>query len=189
MVEVQIDRFPVSQLPARYDLARSATYTRLKQLYIEPEKEGKKSYVDAEQLALLDNFDDHIKKGGSIADFKPSSGQVIQSSGQPGQLAKTQSVESSGQVIESSGQSGQEMFVLMFERLADRLVPVADPLSNLEALERAAEKEWLLSTSQLAPLIGLKSDSFIRKKQFERYGFKIAKAGRNGTESAWKISK
>jgi hypothetical protein len=182
MTETQLDRFPVSELPARYSLARSATYTRLKQLDIEPEKEGKKSYVNAGQLAELDRFDDHIKTGGSITDFQTSSGQS-------GQLAKLQEPLSSGQLAESSGQSGQELFMLIFERLADRLSPVANPLSNLEALEQAAEKGWLLSTSQLAPLVGLNRKTLSSRRQFDRYGFTIIKAGRNGTESAWKISK
>ncbi|WP_203032237.1 hypothetical protein [Leptolyngbya sp. Cla-17] len=30
-----------------------------------------------------------------------------------------------------------------------------DPLANLELFDRVAEKGWVLSTSQLAPLLGL----------------------------------
>jgi hypothetical protein len=42
---MEIDRVPVSQLPSRYGIARSALYTRLKDLKIEPEKQGKKAFV------------------------------------------------------------------------------------------------------------------------------------------------
>ena len=188
MAETELDSFPVSQLQDRYGIVRSAVYARLEGLKIKPEKQGTKSFINAAQLRQMDELNKHIKEGGTLPSFL-SSGQLAESSGQSGRTSIDTQDKSSGRVVQSSGQSGQEVFMLMFERLAERLVPVANPLSNLEALERAAEKGWLLSTSQLAPLIGLKSDSFIRKKQFERYGFKIAKAGRNGTESAWKISK
>ena len=44
-----LDRVPISQLPSRYGIARSNLYTRLKDLGIEPEKEGKRAYVNASQ--------------------------------------------------------------------------------------------------------------------------------------------
>jgi len=53
-------------------------------------------------------------------------------------------------------------------------------------LERVAEKGWLLSTSQLAPLLGLRS---LSGKVFERYGFSFTRVGRNGAESAWRVGK
>src|SRR6476469_7458862 len=187
MGETHLDRLSVSSLQDRYSLVRSAVYTRLKQLSIEPEREGKKSYVDGAQLALLDEFDGHIKRGGSIADFKPASGQLVKSSGQMVE-SSGQLVKSSGQMIESSGQSREESFMLLLEQMAERLRPV-NPLSSLEALEQAAEKGWLLSTSQLAPLVKLTRKSLIGKKRLERFGFTITKAGRNGAESAWRISK
>ena len=61
-----------------------------------------------------------------------------------------------------------------------------DPLANLELLERVAEKGWLLSTSQLAPLLGLRS---LSGKALERYGFTFTRVGRNGAESAWQVEK
>ena len=44
---MEIDRVPLTQLPSRYGIARSALYTRLKDLKIEPAKEGKRAYVFA----------------------------------------------------------------------------------------------------------------------------------------------
>ena len=61
-----------------------------------------------------------------------------------------------------------------------------DPLANLELLDRVAEKGWLLSTSQLAPLLGLKS---LHRAEFCRYGFRFTRVGRNGAESAWRVGK
>jgi hypothetical protein len=62
---MEIDRIPLSQLPSRYSIARSALYTRLKDLNIEPIKEGRKAYIDGQQLQLLDALHQHIQKGGT----------------------------------------------------------------------------------------------------------------------------
>lgn len=59
-----------------------------------------------------------------------------------------------------------------------------DPLANLRMLQEACDRGWLLSSSQLAPLVGLKS---LHGKAFERHGFKFVKVGRNGVQSAWKV--
>ena len=66
---MNIDRIPVSQLPSRYGIARSAIYTRLKDLQIEPIKEGRKAYVNSKQLHLLDDLHEHISRGGITSDF------------------------------------------------------------------------------------------------------------------------
>jgi hypothetical protein len=77
---MEIDRVPVSQLPSRYSIARSALYTRLKDLKIEPEKQGKKAFVNAAQLQQLDALHEHIQKGGTTGEF-------LKQHSCPGQLA------------------------------------------------------------------------------------------------------
>jgi hypothetical protein len=66
---MEIDPVPVSQLPSRYSIARCALYTRLKNLKIEPEKQGKKAFVNAPQLQQLDALHEHIHKGGTTGEF------------------------------------------------------------------------------------------------------------------------
>ncbi|MCG8363989.1 MAG: hypothetical protein MJA27_11740 [Pseudanabaenales cyanobacterium] len=65
----EIDRFPVSQLPARYILARSAVYTRLKALGVRPQKISNRAYVNAEQLRWMDDLHQFIQSGGTTAEF------------------------------------------------------------------------------------------------------------------------
>jgi hypothetical protein len=71
-MEIDLDRIPITQLPSHYGIARSNLYTRLKDLGIEPEKMGKKAYVNAEQLRLLDALHEHIQKGGTTGEFLKS---------------------------------------------------------------------------------------------------------------------
>jgi hypothetical protein len=186
MTETVLDSFPVSQLQDRYKIVRSGVYSRLDALKIKPEKQGNKAFINADQLALLDQLHQHIEIGGSAASFinKLSGGQLDVSTGQTGQSKDI--VVSGGQLDVSTGQTGQN-FVTLLEILASKLQGTNKPLANLEALEEAFEKGWLLSSSQLAPLLGLKSLG--KPDGFERFGFKFFKSGKNGTQTAWRVEK
>ena len=122
MSDAQLDSFPVSQLQHRYNIVRSAVYTRLEARDIKPEKQGGRAYVNGSQLRLLDALDDHIEKGGTKAEFvesradsgqqQKSSGQIDLSNGQTGQsgdltLSSGQRQKSSGQLDLSNGQAVQ----------------------------------------------------------------------------------
>jgi len=186
MTETTVDSLPVAQLPDRYSIARSVLYGRLSDLKIKAEKRGNKAYVNAEQIELLDRFHAHIQAGGTTAEFLVSAG-----------LSDRQEV---GQPRQSDGQSDGQlatveqsaMLAVLMEAIssrypqgvASRLHP--DPLANLEALEKACRHGWQLSTSQLAQLLGLKT---LSGKTIQRYGFTFTRVGRNGTESAWAITK
>ena len=65
----EIDRFPVSQLPARYALVRSTLYTRRKALGVRSQKIGNRAYINAEQLKLMDDLHQFIQAGGTTAEF------------------------------------------------------------------------------------------------------------------------
>ena len=65
----EIDRFPVGQLQDRYSLARSAVYKRMQDLGIAPKKVGQRSYIDAQELNLMDELHLFINQGGSVAEF------------------------------------------------------------------------------------------------------------------------
>jgi hypothetical protein len=59
----------IEELLERYELGRSAFYDRLKSLGMRPLHEGKRAYLDAEQIQLTDALDAHIKAGGKIEEF------------------------------------------------------------------------------------------------------------------------
>lgn len=71
----QDDRcLPVEMLSTRYSIGKTAVYTRLKALGIQPEKLGNRAYVTANQIALLDELHDHIQAGGITPVFLKSKG-------------------------------------------------------------------------------------------------------------------
>ncbi len=184
-MNAQIDRFPVSDLPSRYSIKRTALYERLKALKLKPIKQGNKSYLDGDQLKRLDELHAHIQRGGGITDF-------LQEPEQP----SSEQTDPTGQLAQIN-QSGA--LVALVEVLTSRLVPAivskltppAPPLAHLEALEKAYEKGWLLSTSELAQLLRL-SPKTIRGygDSFSEAGFTFTRAGtRARQETAWKVSK
>jgi len=186
MTEALLDSLPVASLPARYSISRSVLYDRIRALNVKPEKRGSKAYVNAHQLELLDSLHAFLNNGGSTVDFLASTGLSAEQSDEDG-------LQSGGQLVamEQVGAIFSEtakLNALLVEAIASRISapPPIAPLANLEALEKAAQNGWLLSTSQLAPLLGLKT---LSGKELQRYGFTFKRVGRNGAESAWVIAK
>lgn len=62
----EIDRVLVKDLEGRYHIGKTALYSRLNALKIVPIKDGKRSYVSAEQLGELDELDRRLKAGGTL---------------------------------------------------------------------------------------------------------------------------
>ncbi|MEO1623390.1 MAG: hypothetical protein AAFU53_20485, partial [Cyanobacteria bacterium J06632_3] len=131
-----IDRIPVNQLSDRYKLARSAVYKRMADLGIEREKIGNRAYVNAEQVALLDELHSFISVGGNVAEFIARKGLD-----RPGQQNGSESGQTSGQ---SSGLalSQTDMVKLvsaiaaeMATKIQPALTASTDPLAYYESLE------------------------------------------------------
>jgi hypothetical protein len=185
---MEIDRVPVSQLPSRYSIARSALYTRLKDLKIEPEKQGKKAFVNAEQLQQLDALHEHIQKGGTTGAF-------LKQQSSPGHLAAEDSPGQSSKFVQDSpGQmttSSTAALVTVVEAIIKRLIPAPSRLSYLRELEEAYSNGWLLSTSEMADLLGLTPGTITDYgEEFSDAGFTFTRAGkRKGGEIAWRVSK
>jgi hypothetical protein len=180
----EIDRLPVNQLSERYDLVRSAVYTRLDALGIKPERIGNKAYVTAEQLEQLDDLHRHIQSGGTTAEFLEMRGYQRASSEGPGLSSGLSAVQPD--IV--------KLVTAIAAEIAARFQPPApdpDPLAYFEALERAVRNGWLLSTSEVAFLLDL-SPSEIRSygDRFTEAGFVFTRAGfRSKGEVAWRVSK
>ncbi|NJO94546.1 MAG: hypothetical protein HC820_09865 [Hydrococcus sp. RM1_1_31] len=179
---MEIDRVPITQLPSRYGIARSNLYIRLKDLGIEPEKMGKKGFVNAEQLQLLDALHDHIQKGGTTGEFLKS-------------LDSDRPQIDPALVISTTGQNPlfhPPTLVAVVEAIVKRLLPTTGSrLSYLRELEEACERGWLLSTSEVADLLGLSPRTIAAYGQeFSDAGFVFTRTGtRKGGEIAWLIDK
>jgi hypothetical protein len=118
----------LKELLERYNLnSRQSLYARFKSLELSLEK-GERGKIDAspEQVKLLDELDEHLKKGGSLKNFlKPTDSVVI---------ADVKPVEDETLDIVSGEQHLLEMLV---GAIASNLQP-RSPLWYHEELEKAA---------------------------------------------------
>lgn len=183
MRDGEIDRLPVNQLSVRYNLARSAVYTRIEALGIKTERVGNKAYVNAEQLHLLDDLHQFIQSGGTTPEFVESRG-----------IQKQDSSSSGGSTGLSTAQPDViQMVSAIAAQFASRMQPPPqpDPFAYFETLEKAARNEWLLRTSEIADLLDLSlSEMKHYGDRFSEAGFTFTKAGyRSGGEDAWRVSK
>ncbi|NJL46427.1 MAG: hypothetical protein HC929_01505 [Leptolyngbyaceae cyanobacterium SM2_5_2] len=187
----EIDRFPVSQLEGRYDnLARSAVYKRMEQLGIVPERVGKRSYITAEQLYLMDELHAFIKQGGSAAEFVEARGlrQKPRSNGSANQGVNSPS----SALANNPGDLGGFISAIVSE-VVTRIggIPQPDPLQYFDRLESAARNGWLLSTSEIAGLFDLPPRDIERQgDSFFEAGFIFSRSGyRKNGEVAWRVTK
>jgi hypothetical protein len=185
---MEIDLIPLSQLPSRYGIARSNLYNRLKDLQIEPSKQGKKAFVNASQLQLLDRLHAHLQQGGITSEFIkqerliPSSGGTMET----GTLSPVQHRSEPMVIIQPTA------LVSVLEAVVKRLLPSSkSKLSYLRELEEAYQNGWLLSTSEVADLLGLSPSTITGYGQeFSDAGFVFTRVGiRKGGEIAWAIDK
>jgi DNA-binding transcriptional regulator YhcF (GntR family) len=187
---MEIDLVPITQLPSRYGIARSNLYTRLKDLGIEPERQGKKAFVNAEQLQLLDALHEHIQKGGTTSEFlRNIDGDSLQeryAERIPPDRALAEFPTEQSPLFQPT------TFVAVVEAIVKRLLPsTGSRLSYLRELEEAYEKGWLLSTSEVADLLKLSPKTIAAYGQeFEDAGFVFTRTGiRKGGEIAWAVDK
>ncbi len=176
-MDAQIDEMPVASLDTRYGVHRSQVYNRLEAIKkrradLVPHRRGRKSYVSAELLGLLDGMAALIQQGSTTEE---AADQVLnQLSNRPADSpADIRQVDTSAIAISSTE--------------PDKPFSIDDTLHMLRALQELADNDWRLSSDQIAHTLELKA--LPSGDSFERYGFKFSKAGKNGTQTAWKIEK
>lgn len=166
-----IDPYPVSQLMSRYGIGKQAVYNRLDALNIKPTKQGNRSYISLDQLQALDSLHDHIAAGGTMANFQSppseSSLSLVDSVDRPTGLSKTDDL------------------ITLIERIAAALRPTEQPLAHLEQLEKAVANNWLLTTTDVMRVIGVKP----KGDSFARGSFTFIRSGKIGNQSAWRVTK
>ena len=65
----------------------------------------------------------------------------------------------------------------------------SNPLAYLSILEQAATAGWMISTDEVAQLIGVQPSLKKGKKSFERGNWRFIKAGKIGAQAGWHVEK
>jgi hypothetical protein len=180
-MQVNIENFPVSDLFSRFNIGRQALYNRLEALDIRPAKVGNRSYVDSFQLDRLDSLHEHIVAGGRMIDFEVD---TVDSSGGYGEL---DALDMSG----GRNDSGIELITRIVVSAVTQSISatsLVNPVAYMDSLEKAIEKNWVLTTGEVRSLIGVKPNAD-REGIYRRGRFVFKKVGRIGRESGWSIQK
>ncbi|MEG4634114.1 hypothetical protein QUB56_31860 [Microcoleus sp. AR_TQ3_B6] len=168
----EINKFPVKDLPSRYNVGRTALYARFTAALITPEKDGTRSYISGEELEELDRLDSHLKTGGKLEDFQPANNQSLVVS-QESAVNGTPTADNFNETLQ------------LVEAIARHFQQQRDPLQHYAALERAIASGWLLSTSEVRSLIGTKPHG----DRFQHGSFVFVKSGKIRNQAAWKVLK
>jgi hypothetical protein len=189
MVETHLDALPVSALPDRYGVARSQVYNRIKVLGIATHKQVGKAYVSAAQIAQLDHIAQLIREGKSLEEAAAIILQrdpAIQSHGTAQDSPAAVGVSSLSMPSAPPPTDPSALLHLLGAMAAATSPTPPTPLARFEQLQAIADNDWRPSSRELADILGLSS---LSGQQFERYGFRFTRAGKNGQQSAWKVEK
>jgi hypothetical protein len=186
MVDAHIDELPLTALPDRYGVARSQVYNRIAALGIQTEKRGNRGFVNAQQIALLDRMADLINGGETL---EKAAAIILQDSPvrpSPRTSQNGQNGVSSLAMAPAAAPPADPSALLQLLGAMAAPPPPPSPLARFEQLQAIADNDWRPSSSELADILGLNT---LSGQQFERYGFRFTRAGKNGPQSAWKVEK
>ena len=185
----------IQELCDRYNLnSRKSLYRRLNGLGIQLAKKNNKSYATEEQIALLDQQNEHIKQGGSIDNFEPVKiaevtvhNTATEHNGNTDISSLAETTLQSTQ-LQITPELLENVVEAISSAIASKMTPPS-PLWFMAELERARASDWKLTTSQVKDLIGVKPKCQKGKKTFKRGSFIFVKCGKIGNETAWKVMK
>lgn len=191
----EIDRFPVKELPNRYNINRSVLYTRLEKLNIKTIKEKNKSFIDGESLKLLDDLNDHLKNGGKTNDFLDQTNkQTDKTDKQTKPYNNKDLTTDTNQTDKADRQSRQSEQLILpgtFQDVINATLDLAESrktgLNDLRDLQEIADQQWFLPTGRLASIIGKSRSYFTGKNEIHYCGFKFEKIGKQGQEMLWQV--
>lgn len=191
----EIDRFPVKELPNRYNINRSVLYTRLEKLNIKTIKEKNKSFIDGESLKLLDDLNDHLKNGGKTNDFLDQTNKQTDQTNRQTKPYNDRDLTSNTNKTDiadrQSGQSEQLIIPGIFQEVINATLELAESrrtgLNDLRDLQEIADQNWFLPTGRLASIIGKSRSYFTGKNEVYYCGFKFEKIGKQGHEILWQV--
>ena len=214
-MEIEIDNYPVSDLPSRFDLGKQQIYNRFVALGVKPTKVGKRAYITATQLQALDRLHYHIRQGGSMADFQSdpenspldeidtTNGHSTSSQHNPktrpldtidttsGRLTNpvNSPLDTNTGTVDSNLEGLVNLIAGAVSQTIAITIPTRSPLWYMSELEQAQAQGWMLTTAEIQQLIGVKPTAAIGTSTYQRGSFTFTKAGKIGSQTAWRVTK
>ena len=182
LVEIEIT---TRQAAERYGCDNYSTFhNRMVKLGIKPERRGRQSFLNQQQIQLLDRLDTHLKSGGVFGNFEIEEGATrsMSESTSSGKL-----VASKVNPIATSGSIGDIEIIAALQSLAMKNYDVLTPQKRLQ---EAVDNDFLLTTEQVSQILGLNANTVRSwKNGTQRLGFVFHKEHEGSSSVVWKVNK
>ncbi|MGL4502484.1 MAG: hypothetical protein ACRC78_02170 [Planktothrix sp.] len=177
----------IKELQERYGLkTRQSIYDWIKAANLTlPKDERGHAYATPEQIEVLDQLVEHLKQGGTLGSFTPvSSPEIYTSIDSQIDTSEPSTVYSAIDTVNSEIDTPMVMLERLVGAIASNIQP-RSPLWFHDELEKATKQGWILSTSEVEALIGVKPKGEV----FCRGGWEFLRTGKIGNQGAWKVNK
>lgn len=206
----------IVELCDRYSLSKKALYNRFDAVGIKPQiGADKKAFVTPEQLAVLDDLNEHLKAGGNLRNYTPVSPVAKQASTMSSaessevettqsevvttpikeisksltykklEVIKSQAIEPRSPGVELGIIGSSEATTTLVELLGVIASSQRDPLRKHQQLKEAAAEGWILTTSEIEEIIGVKPHG----ERYSRGNWHFKRAGKIGRELGWVVER
>lgn len=167
---IDLTLIETGQVMEKYGIASRATWGEwLKRTKIKSFKKGRKSYIYAYQLEILDKLAQHMKKrGATLESFHPLNESLNES---PNEL-DTPFIQ---QQVEPPTRLLNESLIAVITQLLIKSTSPQDPEEKLLRLERIAEKGWWMRGKELAEILKI---SRMPSSPYSARGFIFTRYGR-----------
>lgn len=182
LVEVELT---TRQAAERYGCENnySTFHNRMVKLGIKPERRGRQSFLNQQQIQLLDRLDAHLKNGGTFGNFEIEEGAIRPLNEDSSSMSLATSRIGS---TATSGSIGDIEIVAALQSLAMKNYDILTPQKRLK---EAVDNEFLLTTEQVGQILGLSSSTISSwKSGTQRLGFLFHKE-HEGSSVVWKVSR
>ena len=82
-----------------------------------------------------------------------------------------------------------EYLTPVIEKSAEKIAVHFNHLSELKALQKAYENQWILDTYQVSKLLHVEPQTILKFEQFEQHGFIFCRSERMLSKVGWKVKK
>ncbi|MCC5640640.1 hypothetical protein LC593_33375 [Nostoc sp. CHAB 5844] len=170
MNSISINRTPTKDLMSRYGIGRTALYERFKAAHVKPIKEGTRSHVSHQDIEELDRLDAYLKTGGVLSEFRSK-------------IVPIEEISSIETLLDEPANITTNWLMSVVERLI--FTSKKSPLEQYRELEEVSQQGWILPTSDIEAIIGIKP----RILGLTYGSFQIIRSLKVGREAGWLVKK
>lgn len=158
----------------------STFHNRMTKLGIRPERRGRQSFLNQEQIKLLDRLDTHLKQGGTFSNFVIEEGEAQPLTINTEETKITQAKSSAPIAF------GNAEIITALQAIA---TSNHDILTPQKTLKEAVENQYLLTTIQVSQILNMSPSTISSWKSGTRkLGFTFHKEN-EGQAVVWRVER